>query len=195
MERVDPLKHLIIFCHPRPASLSGAYKDEIVRLTEKAGHGCIVRDLYNNGFRPALSAEDLEAFQGSEIPEDIRLEQDYVQGADLITMIYPIWWAGMPAMMKGYIDRVFSRNFAYEVTGLGEIRPLLTGKKVIILNNFGSPYEEYEKSGMLDAVRKTCDRGIFQFCGMEVAEHHFFGRMDTSGQEECSAHIGVLPYI
>lgn len=189
------IKHLIVLAHPDPRSLSAAYKEEIVRLTEDTGNEAVVRDLYNIGFHPLLSAEDFTAFRKGEVPGEIKLEQDYIQCADLITFIYPIWWAGMPAILKGYIDRVFSRGFAYDITGMGEVRKLLSGKKVIILNNFGMPFEEYEKSGMLEALRKTSDAGIFQFCGMEVEAHHFFGHLANSSKEERAGHIRTLSYL
>lgn len=188
-------KHLIILAHPDPASLSVAYKDEVVKLTQKAGSEAIVRDLYNIGFHPVLSGEDFAAFKEGKVPADIKLEQDYIRCADLITFIYPIWWAGMPAMMKGYIDRVFSRGFAYDIVGLGEIKKLLTGKRVVVLNNFGMTYDEYEQSGMLDALKRTSDTGIFEFCGMEVEAHHFFGRMDKASREECCGHVRMLGFL
>lgn len=195
MERRDPLKHLIIFCHPDESSLSAAYREELKCLTEDAGHGYIVRDLYNLSFNPVLGREDFAAFAEGNTPEDIRLEQDYIQGADLITFIFPVWWTGMPALMKGYIDRVFARGFAYDIDGLGEVKKLLSGKKVVILSNFGNSYEQYDKAGMLEAMRKTIDTGIFAFCGMEVVEHHFFGHIDNASKEERAAHIKVLPYM
>lgn len=190
-----PLKHLIIFCHPNPRSLSAAYKDELVYITEKTGNEVIVRDLYNLEFRPVLTESDLVGFEKKEYADDVKIEQDYIREADLITFIYPIWWGGMPAMMKGYVDRVFSKGFAYEINGLGEIKKGLEGKKVVILNNFGSPYETYEKSGMLEALKLIADTGIFRFCGMEVVEHHFFGRIDISSEEECSGHLRTLNYM
>ena len=101
----------------------------------------------------------------------------------------------MPAMMKGYIDRVFSRGFAYDIVGLGEIKKLLTGKRVVVLNNFGMTYDEYEQSGMLDALKRTSDIGIFEFCGMEVEAHHFFGRMDKASREECCGHVRMLGFL
>ena len=96
---------------------------------------------------------------------------------------------------RGYIDRVFSRGFAYEITGLGELKKLLEGKKIIILNNFGMPFEEYEKNGMLEAMKKTSDVGIFEFCGMQIEAHHFFGHIDASSKEERSAHVKMLSYL
>lgn len=189
------INHLVIFCHPNEKSLSAAYRDELVQITEDSGNNVLVRNLYNIGFHPVLSAEDFMALNRGEVPDDIRLEQDYIQGADLITFIYPIWWTGMPAMMKGYIDRVFSNGFAYEVTSCGEIQGLLTGKKVVILNNFGQTYHYYEETGMLDALKKTSDTGIFNFCGMEVVGHHFFGHLDNASKEERAGHIKTLSFM
>ena len=191
----ERIKHLIVLAHPDPKSLSVAYKDEIVQLTEDTNNEVVVRDLYNLGFHPVLSRQDFGALRKGEIPDDIKLEQDYIRCADLITFIYPIWWTGMPAIMKGYIDRVFSRGFAYEITGLGELKKLLEGKKIIILNNFGMPFEEYEKNGMLEAMKKTSDVGIFEFCGMQIEAHHFFGHIDASSKEERSAHVKMLSYL
>lgn len=189
------INHLIVFCHPNERSLSAAYRDEILQFTEDTGNNGLVRNLYGLGFHPVLSAEDLRAIDRGDIPDDIRIEQDYIRGADLITLIYPIWWTGMPALMKGYIDRVFSKGFAYEITSCGEVQGLLTGKKVLILNNFGQTYNYYEQIGMLSALKKTSDEGIFNFCGMEVVGHHFFGHLDQASKEERAAHIKTLSFL
>jgi NAD(P)H dehydrogenase (quinone) len=89
-------------------------------------------------------------------------------------VIHPIWWTGLPAMIKGYFDRVFSYGFAYSADANGIIK-LLTGKKAIVFNTQGTPQEIYEQAGMFDALKKTSDTGIFGFCGIEVLSHHFFG--------------------
>ena len=85
----ERIKHLIILAHPDPKSLSVAYKDEIVQLTEDTNNEVVVRDLYNLGFHPVLSMQDFGALRKGEIPDDIKLEQDYIRCADLITFIYP----------------------------------------------------------------------------------------------------------
>ncbi|WP_251623586.1 NAD(P)H-dependent oxidoreductase [Odoribacter lunatus] len=195
MEHTAPWTHLVVFCHPNPKSLSAAYRDELKRLTEKSGHRFVERNLYSIGFNPVLGSGDFEAFGRREMPEDIRTEQEYVKEADLITFIYPIWWTGMPALMKGYIDRVFARGFAYDAGAGGGIKKLLTGKKAIVLNNTGTPYEEYENSGMLQAMRKCSDVGILEFCGLEVVEHHFFGNIPNATEAERVGHIRVLACI
>lgn len=191
----DQLKHLIVYCNPNPQSLSAAYRDTIAELTELSGRSVNVRDLYNTGFHPVLGLSDFDAITHGQIPEEIKVEQDYVLWADLLTFIYPIWWAGMPALLKGYIDRVFARGFAYHQDESGHIKGLLTGKKVIILNNMGLPYADYEESGMLKSLRQISEEGIFEFCGMQVCEHHFFGHLDEASKAEREGHIDQLKLI
>ncbi|MGL5681472.1 MAG: NAD(P)H-dependent oxidoreductase [Marinifilaceae bacterium] len=193
----DPehLHHLIVYAHPYHQSLSAAYRDEVVRLSRKYGADVIIRDLYEIGFNPLLSAEDMAAFRDGKVPPAIAVEADYIRWADLITFIYPIWWAGMPAMAKGYIDRVFYRGFAYDVGINGDIVPLLTDKKVILLNNMGASTEQYEQVGMLNAFYETVDLGIFAFCGCEVLRHKFFGEAATASREQCEGYIREMETI
>lgn len=70
----------------------------------------VVRDLYAINFQPVISSSEVIGGIG----EDVVREQEFLQWAEVITLIYPIWWTGMPAIMKGYIDRVFSYGFAYK---------------------------------------------------------------------------------
>ena len=195
MEAKKQLKHLIIYCNPNPKSLSAVYKEAVMELTEMSGNAMNVRDLYNIGFHPVLEQSDFDAVKHGQIPEEVKVEQDYIQWADLLTFIYPIWWTGMPALMKGYIDRVFTKGFAYNMDEEGQLQWLLAGKKVVILNNMGFPYDYYDKIGMLQSMKQTSDQGIFEFCGIEVAEHRFFGHLDGSSKSEREAHVNVLKLI
>ncbi|MEJ1715164.1 NAD(P)H-dependent oxidoreductase, partial [Escherichia coli] len=77
---------------------------------QKKGHEVEVRDLYEMQFQPTLGRSEMIGGIG----EDVVVEQEYLKWADVITFIYPIWWTGLPAIMKGYIDRVFSYGFAYK---------------------------------------------------------------------------------
>ena len=100
MEAKKQLKHLIICCNPNPKSLSAAYKEAVMELTEMSGNAMNVRDLYNIGFHPVLEQSDFDAVKYGQIPEEVKVEQDYIQWADLLTFIYPIWWTGMPIIRK-----------------------------------------------------------------------------------------------
>jgi NAD(P)H dehydrogenase (quinone) len=109
------MKHLVVVAHPVEDSftmrLVRAYTDEL----EKLGHTQRTCDLYRMAFNPALAAHELIPVS-AEHPAcaDVVLAQDEIRAADVLTMIYPLWWMSMPAMLKGYVDRVFARGFAYE---------------------------------------------------------------------------------
>ncbi|WP_330619720.1 NAD(P)H-dependent oxidoreductase [Vallitalea pronyensis] len=168
------MNHLIVYAHPNPRSFNHAIMDTVVDLSDKKGHETRVRDLYAMNFNPVLQGSDFEAFHKGDVPKDIQEEHEHIKWADTITFIYPIWWAAMPAMMKGYVDKVFSNGFAYEYVG-GNPVGLLGDKTVIILNTTGSPSDLYEQMGMHDAIKLVSDTGKFQFCDMKVATHTFFG--------------------
>lgn len=168
------MKHLVIYAHPQSESLNHSILNTAVNALEKKGHEVIVRDLYAMNFQPVLQISDLTAIKNGETPADLQQEQEYITNADCIILIYPIWWTGLPAILKGYIDRVFSYGFAYSYGGDG-IVPHLTDKKGMIVNTYGTPEEIYDQIGMTEALRLTSDIGIFEFTGIEPIEHLLFG--------------------
>ncbi len=168
------MKHLIIYAHPNPASLSHAYVEALEATWKAKGHSVEVRDLYALNFNPVLGVADFKAIQSGTVLPEIAVEQKYIAEADVITFVYPIWWVGLPAIVKGYIDRVFLNGFAYKYTETGPVG-LLNTKKVLVFNNMGTPNMYYEQSGMDKSLLQTSDAGIFNFSGIEVAEHHLFG--------------------
>ncbi|MCX5857675.1 MAG: NAD(P)H-dependent oxidoreductase [Deltaproteobacteria bacterium] len=168
------MKHLIIYSHPNPGSFCHAILEVVEETLALKKHDIVVRDLYALGFDPVLKAADFAEMQSGKTPADIKAEQDHIAWSDMMTIIHPVWWTGLPAMIKGYIDRVFSYGFAYSTDAKGIVK-LLTDKKVIIFNTQGTPEPLYEKSGMFVAMKKTSDMGIYEFCGVNVLAHQFFG--------------------
>ncbi|NOV01750.1 NAD(P)H-dependent oxidoreductase [Paenibacillus planticolens] len=171
------MNHLIVYAHPSKVSFNHAILQTAIEGLQQKGHDVRVRDLYEIGFEPALKSSEIIGGIG----EDVLEEQAYLKWADVITFIYPIWWTGMPAIMKGYIERVFSYGFAYKYVN-GVQMGLLKGKKVVILNTQGKSLAEYEASGMQQALRLTSDKGIFEYCGFEVLYHIFFESVPGSDE-------------
>lgn len=165
---------LLIYSHPYSKSFNHALKDSVKTALNSCGCDVRVRDLYAEGFNPVLSVKDLAGMRQGKSSSDIQKEQEQVAWANVLVVIHPIWWTGLPAMMKGYIDRVFSFGFAYTYEN-GTPKGLLTGKKVFIINTTGAPYDYYAQAGMHNALKKTSDEGIYAFCGMEVVDHVFLG--------------------
>ncbi len=165
--------YLIIYCHPNTKSFNHAILDTLKKRLDSEGKSYQIRDIYSLKFSPLLSAGDFIAFSKKELPQDIKREQDLMREAKTMIFIYPIWWFSMPAVLKGYMDRVLSHGFAYAVNEKGPYG-LLTEKRVIIINTTGGPKEHYERGGLREALKTTTDIGIFEFCGMKVLEHKYF---------------------
>lgn len=177
------MRHLIIYAHPNENSLNSRLLQTVIESLDKEHHDIQIRDLNKIGFNPVFSIEDMQGQFAGQISDDIKTEQEYISRADQITFIYPIWWTGMPAIMKGYIDRVFSYGFAYRYDQ-GVQKGLLKGKKAVIINTHGKSHEEYERMGMDKALTLTSDNGIFLYSGFEIVQHFFFDRADKVSPEE-----------
>lgn len=86
-------------------------------------------------------------------------------------------------MTCGYLDRVFSKGFAYDYGPTGPVG-LLPGKKVYAISTMGAPVSAYEASGMMKSMKQAIDEETFQFCGMEMTGHKYFGSVPTVTDEE-----------
>ena len=168
------MKHFVLYAHPDPKSFCHAILDTVVETLRGKGHEVRVSDLYAQGFDPVLKGSDFEALQAGKTPPDIKAEQDNITWAEVITVVHPVWWTNMPAMLKGYIDRVLTLGFAYAFGPEGP-KGLLGNRKVVVFSTQGALNEAYDASGVTDAMKKASDTGIYSFCGMEVLEHKFFG--------------------
>lgn len=176
------MKNLIVYAHPNSGSLNHFFKQTVLESLQESGAEIEVRDLNQINFNPVLSLDDMSGQRMGKVADDVKTEQDFIAWADRIIFIYPIWWTGMPAIMKGYIDRVFSYGFAYRYDQ-GIQKGLLTGKKTIIINSHGKSNAEYEAMGMDKALALTSDTGIFTYSGLEIQEHFYFDKADRASQE------------
>lgn len=176
------MKNLIVYAHPNPASLNHYFKQVVFESLEESGQEIVVRDLNKINFNPVLNLDDMNGQRTGQVGKDVKTEQDFIIWADRIIFIYPIWWTGMPAIMKGYIDRVFSYGFAYRYDQCVQ-KGLLTGKQTIIINSHGKSNTEYEAMGMDKALALTSDTGIFTYCGLEIKQHFYFDKADKASDE------------
>jgi NAD(P)H dehydrogenase (quinone) len=171
------MNHLIVVAHPVEDSLTmglmRAYEAELGKL----GHNHRTYDLYRMGFDPVLTARDLAQVDVDHpAPADVVQAQEDIRAADVLTVIYPIWWMAMPAIMKGYIDRVFARGFAYESLD-GVVHGLLSGKKAVLITISGAPLSVLVGNGRWDAAQVLQDTHIFRSTGFELLEHLHFGQV------------------
>lgn len=172
------MKHLVIVAHPRIDSLTmclaRAYVDELA----VRGHQHTLHDLYRMEFDPVLTQTEISnQARRSGPPEVLQAQQD-IEAADALTVFYPLWWLSMPAILKGYIDRVFARGFAYE-SHQGQVRGLLRPRKCVLVTLSGAPLPILAGSGRWDAVKMLQDTHVFQAVGFDLLEHMHFDHIET----------------
>jgi len=173
------VRHLVIAAHPSTRSFNHAVVEAYTSELIERGHRVECRDLYAASFNPVLSARDLAAVARGKLAKDIKVEQAAIRRANVLTFISPLWWSGFPAMLKGYLDRVFCAGFAYVIKG-GDYLPGLSGKKGAIITTSGATAEELKSGGTLRALRTIYDEGLMEFCGIEIVRHLYLSGIDPA---------------
>jgi NAD(P)H dehydrogenase (quinone) len=136
---------LVVFCHPTRGSFMGAALDRVLAGLAAAGHEVRLTDLYADGFEPELTREDLAVHL--EDRRDAPWERPAIAGsardlrwAETLVLVYPTWWSGQPAMLKGWFDRVLVKGVAWDLPeGSTRIRPLLRNiRRIVAVTSHGS---------------------------------------------------------
>jgi NAD(P)H dehydrogenase (quinone) len=189
------MNQLIIIAHPKKDSFTQQLKSELVDQFYEQGDEVKVRDLYDLKFNPVLSAQELKFNKEGHLMSDVVVEQKNIRWADEITILYPLWWNAFPAILKGYIDRIFTNGFAFRINGNGP-EGLLKEKGVRLITTAGMSEESLESSNVYEGLRITQDHGVFEFCGMEVIDHLYVTRVTSlSENEKQHAMEGVIEKI
>lgn len=187
------MKTLIVHAHPEPKSLNGSLKDLAVSTLEAAGHEVRVSDLYAMGWKAVVDAADYgpeassplqvardsgRAFEGGTLTPDVRAEQEKLLWADTIVFQFPLWWYSMPAILKGWVDRVFIFRFAYGVgehsdTKYGERygEGTLAGRKALLSVTIGGQESHYGPRGIngpIEDLLFPIHHGILYYPGIEA---------------------------
>ena len=177
------MKALIVYTHPRPTSFNHAIYQKAKAALEDAGHDVRVRDLYSLNFKVTMDDEDLTQLENGNTPDDVRTEQEHIAWADLLVFVHPVWWQDRPALLKGWLDRVFAEGFAYDIDESGP-KGLLGGKKAVVLQTTGGTLDQdYATDGAKDAIVRSMRDGTLNFCAMEVLAYKTFYAVLTAPQE------------
>ena len=163
------MKVLIVYAHPNPNSFNAALLKSGLAALQEAGHEVKVSDLYAMKFNPVLSGEELAATSRKRYAQDVQQELDKLHWADMVIFQFPDWWYGMPAAMKGWIDRVFAFGATYDDDHSFE-SGLLRGKKAMIVMSVGSREPYFKEAPQRDLMRvlEPIHYGYFSYVGMEV---------------------------
>ncbi len=186
------MRALVIYCHPRPESFTAAVRDLVMdRLTE-AGAEIRLLDLYARGFQPVLSATELETYEDEDqnrapVSDDVSA----LEWCDTLIFVYPTWWYGLPAMLKGWLDRVMLPGVAF-IMPKGEndtIRPGLQHiKRLGVFTTCGASFWLTRFIGA--PGKRTLLRGVGLLCARgchKVFSAHYL--MDSSTDSSRLAHL------
>lgn len=178
---------LIVLAHPEPQSFNAALKNIAVETFQSAGHSVVVSDLYAMGWQAALGSGDFDgeradkgyldlsleqehAFANNSFAAQVKAEQDKVSKADMIVFQFPVWWFSMPGILKGWVDRVFARGFAYS-TGRKYATGHFKGKRAMLCITTGTASTLYEPNGIdgdLHHILWPIHNGMLAYTGFSV---------------------------
>lgn len=175
---------LIVVAHPDPKSLSHAVASAVGRglSGSGAGHTCEIADLAAEGFDPRFTMADRAVFhRTAPPPADVAREQERVDRAEALVLVYPVFWWSMPAVLKGWIDRVFSNGWAFEdgPGGAGLVKKL-PHLQVHLVAVAGGDARIFARHGYFGAMRTQIDHGIFDYCGSRVLTSELLMESETS---------------
>ncbi|WP_280817096.1 NAD(P)H-dependent oxidoreductase [Variovorax sp. TBS-050B] len=210
---------LLVLAHPEPASLNGAMHRFMRARLEANGHSVQVSDLYAMRWKPALDADDfpardpaarfsperesLKAFEsGTQAPE-VAAEQQKLLWADAVILQFPLWWYSMPAILKGWVERIYAYGFAY---GVGEHSDThwgdrfgegtLAGKRamlVVTTGGWASHYGPRGINGPMDDLLFPIQHGILYYPGFDVLPPyvvHRTGKVDEAAYARITEELG-----
>ncbi|HOW77517.1 MAG TPA: NAD(P)H-dependent oxidoreductase [Candidatus Competibacteraceae bacterium] len=179
---------LIIYAHPNPRSFNQAILETVDATLRERGHATRIHDLYQMQFRAVLDGEDLLRNWRDDWTPDTRREQDAVQWAQGLVLIYPIWWFGPPAILKGWIDRVFTRKFAFDF-GPDGMKGLLTHERALILNTLGGDEATYQQERWDELLARPIAEGVLGACGVRNVVHRAFYQVPSVTHAERQAML------
>ncbi|WP_328392134.1 NAD(P)H-dependent oxidoreductase [Nocardia sp. NBC_00416] len=175
---------LIVYAHPDPNSLTGSLKDLAVDVLRADGHEVVVTDLYAMKWQAAADYTDFDgitgpdlmhasgaAYRSGRLIEEVRVEQQKLLDADLVILQFPLWWFTMPAILKGWIDRVFTYGFAYGAQLLRYGAGPFVGKRAMVVTTAGGRIGHYTERGVngpIDDLLFPINHGVLSFTGFEV---------------------------
>jgi len=188
------MKVLLVFAHPDPNSLSASLRDVAIRDLEAAGHEVQLSDLYAMGWKAQLDRADFPglgpderllpvaasktAFETGALTDDVKAEIDKLLWADALILQFPLWWFTMPAILKGWVDRVYACGFAYGVGEHSDRRwgdrygeGTLSGKRAMLIVTAGGWKEHYAPRGVngpIDDLLFPINHGILYYPGYDV---------------------------
>lgn len=198
---------LIVHAHEEPKSFNGAMKDTAVGTLQASGHTVEVSDLYAMQFNPVggkhdftslsdpnffkYGVEQTKATEANTFAPEVFSEQEKLFRADLLIFQFPLWWFGLPAILKGWVDRVFAAGLTYG-GGRWYSNGVFKGKRAILSLTTGGPSTIYSPRGLngdIDSLLFPIQHGMLYFVGFDVLPPFVAYGVARSTQEQREEYL------
>jgi NAD(P)H dehydrogenase (quinone) len=161
------MRVLVIYCHPVAESFAAAAHRTVLEALIEAGHEVTDVDLYAENVDPVMSRQErLDYLDTDRNERPVKRYDEQLAAADAIVLVYPAWWYGMPAMLKGYFDRVWLPGVAFDVTPDGRVltERLQRIRRIVVVTTYGGPWWMV-RIALGDPARKIVSRAVRALCG------------------------------
>lgn len=185
------MRILLVYCHPCEESFNRAIRDAALAALTEAGHEVQLVDLYAEGFEPCMSGTERRGYHtpgDNEVP--VARHIGMLRWAEALVFVYPTWWFGLPAMLKGWLDRVFVPHATFEMpTASKAMGPVLTNiRRIDVVTTCGASWLVSKLVG--EPGRRTILRGLRWLCHPRCRTTYLAHyRMDSSTPESRAAYL------
>lgn len=181
---------LVVVSHADTDSLTQNVARTTVAALRRTGSNVDLVDLTAENFDPRFTAADLQYYRGAgPIPVDVAAEQARLDEADQLVLVFPVYWWSMPALLKGWIDRVFVNGWAFDYTPGSSFEKKLGRLTVHLVPVAGDDADSFQRHGLDVAFHNQIEAGIFEYCGAVVGSTTFVHESDTKPRDILSKEI------
>lgn len=193
------MRALVVHCHPVEGSFSSALCDAACRGLERAGHEVTVLDLAAESFDPVMRRDEWETYMSSDgssavVPVGLEHHVEALRAAEILVFTYPTWWSGLPAQLKGWLERVMVPGVGFRLEN-GRVRPgLVHVRRIVTVSTYGSPWS-YVKA-INDNGRRTLQRALRLSTGRGTRRVHLgLYKMDVRTDSDRVAFLAEVEKV
>ncbi|SNT17337.1 NAD(P)H-dependent oxidoreductase [Rhodococcoides kyotonense] len=178
------MNSLVVVAHPDPNSLTHHVAHATADALRTSGGGVDIADLATEGFDPRFDSSDLDFYRGTgSTPEAVAAEQQRIDRADHLILVFPMYWWSFPALLKGWIDRVFVNGWAFDYTPGSSFEKKLERLTIHLVPVAGDDADSFERHRIHDAIRIQMEHGIIEYCGATVGSTTILHGSDTKSRD------------
>ncbi|NIL76387.1 NAD(P)H-dependent oxidoreductase [Rhodococcus sp. B10] len=184
------MNSLVVVSHADPNSLTHHVAHATADALRAAGGGVELADLAAEGFDPRFDSSDLDFYRGKgSTPKPVAAEQERIDRADHLVLVFPMYWWSFPALLKGWIDRVFVNGWAFDYTPGSSFEKRLGHLTIHLVPVAGDDADSFRRHDIHDAIRIQMERGIIEYCGATVGSTTVLHESDTKPADVLAAEV------